>query len=158
EKDGERHRILGALERGRELPDQDPDDDEYHPEQQALEGRVQPGPPKCLTFKSITPSEGSVTRKSSATVCPTTHTILSRPSTTSGTVSRSARGTFRSTRKSCRFRPPGAPRGRNRSRVRRLRTARGSWRAPAATPTSTPRAAHFLGRSGPAFRAGSHSA
>ena len=73
----ERHRGLSALEVRRELPDQDPHHDEDHPEQQALEGRVQPTPPKCLTFKSITPCDGSVTRKSSATDWPTTQTIRS---------------------------------------------------------------------------------
>ena len=85
------------LERRRERPDQDPDDDEDHPEQQALEGRVQPRPPNRLAFKSITPCEGPVTRKSSATASPTTHTILSWPSTTSGIESRSWRGILRST-------------------------------------------------------------
>ena len=35
----------------REVPDQDPDDDEDHPEQQALEGRIQPGPPKTPDFQ-----------------------------------------------------------------------------------------------------------
>src|SRR4029079_7432642 len=53
------HRRFRALECRGEIPDQDPHYDEYHPEQQALERRVQPGPPKCLTFKSITPCEGS---------------------------------------------------------------------------------------------------
>src|SRR4029079_13165021 len=155
---GERHRVLGALELRRELPDQDPDADQHHPEQQALEGRVQPGPPKCLTFKSITPRDGSVTRKSSATVCPTTHTILSLASTTSGTVSRSPRGTLRSTKKSCNFRAPGAPSGLNRSPGRRPRNARGSRRAAAATPTSAPRAAHFIGRACAPSVPGSRSA
>jgi hypothetical protein len=46
EKRRERHRVLGTLEGVRELPDHDPDDDQDHPEQQALEGRIQPEPPK----------------------------------------------------------------------------------------------------------------
>src|SRR4029078_9985823 len=128
---GERHRVLGALELRRELPDKDPDDDQHHPEQQALEGRVQPGPPKCLTFKSITPRDGSVTRKSSATVCPTSATILSLASTTSGTVSRSPRGTLRSTKKSCNFRAPGAPSGLNRPTGPPHRTPSGAPHDPA---------------------------
>src|SRR5262249_42545043 len=140
----ELHLSLVALEGRRELPDQDPHHDEDHPEQQALEGRVQPGPPKYLTLKSITPCAGSVTRNSSATACPTTHTIRSRPSTTSGTLSRSVRGTFLSTKKSCSLRAPGAPSGLNRSPARRLRTASGSSRRPAATPTSRPRPTHLL--------------
>src|SRR5262249_10082550 len=115
--------VLAPLERGRKVPDEEPHCDEDHPEQQALEGRVQPTPPKCLTFKSITPRDGSVTRKPSAPDCPTTQTFRSRPSTTSGTVSRWSRRTFRSTRKSCNFRGPGAPRGWKRSPGRRLRTA-----------------------------------
>src|SRR5262249_20902299 len=95
-----RNLVFAALQRGGEIPDQDPDDDEDHPEQQALEGRVQPGPPNRLTFKSITPCAGSVTRKSSAADSPTTHTILSAPSTTSGILCLSARGILRSTKKS----------------------------------------------------------
>ena len=105
------HRVLGALESCGELPDQDPDDDEDHPEQQALEGRIQPEPPKRLTFKSITPCEGSVTRKSSRHRLPDDPDDPVAPSTTSGSASRSSRGTFRSTRKSCSLRVPGAPSG-----------------------------------------------
>src|SRR5262249_42695759 len=88
---------------GRELPDQDPHDDEDHPEQQALEGRIQPRPPNRLAFKNITARDGAVTRKSSATDSPTTHTIRSSESTTSGSESRSSRAILRSTRKSCSF-------------------------------------------------------
>src|SRR4029079_16928648 len=97
----------------RKLPDQDPHDHEDHPEQQALEGRIQPRPPNRLALKSITPREGSVTRKSSATDCPTTHTILSSPSATSGRESLVSRGILRSTRKSCSFFRPDCPSGRN---------------------------------------------
>ncbi len=64
------------------------DDDEDHPEKQALEGRIQPWPPNRLAFKNITPCDGSVTRKSSATDPPTIHTILPALSTTSGRKSR----------------------------------------------------------------------
>ena len=122
------------------LPDQDPDHDEDHPEQQALEGRIQPRPPNRLAFKSNTPAEGSVTRKSSAIASPTTHTIRPSASTTSGRESRTSRGTLRSTRKSWSFFPrPPSPSGRNRSPGRRPRTASGRVSAADATATAPPR-------------------
>src|SRR4029079_4155133 len=120
----------------REVPDEDPDHDEDHPEQQALEGRVQPRPPNRLTFKSITPRAGSVTRKSSATDSPTTHTILSSPSTTRGSESLISLGILRSTRKSWSFFRRVWPSGRNRSPGRRDRTASGSVSGSAAIATS----------------------
>src|SRR5688572_842731 len=101
----EGHRGRLALPSSGEAPDHDPHANEDDPEQQTLEGRVQPTPPNRLAFKSITACWGPVTRKSSATDCPTTQTIRSSWSTTRGSESRSARATFRSTRKSCNFRP-----------------------------------------------------
>ena len=59
----------------------------------------------ALLSRVSRPSRGLVTRKSSATDWPTTQTIRSSLSTTSGRASRSARAIFRSTRKSCNFRP-----------------------------------------------------
>src|SRR4026208_1706126 len=113
-----------ALPSSGELPDHDPHCDEDDPEQQTLEGRVQPTPPNRLAFKSITPCSGAVTRKSSATDWPTTQTIRSSRSTTSGRESRSALAILRSTRKSCNFRPrPRIPRGLKVSPGRRERTA-----------------------------------
>src|SRR6185503_2413510 len=120
----------------REVPDEDPDYDEDHPEQQALEGRIQPRPPNRLAFKNITPREGSVTRKSSATDSPTTHTILSWASTTRGSESLISLGILRSTRKSCSFFRCPNPRGRNRSPRRRDRIASGNVSGSAATTTS----------------------
>ncbi len=130
-----------ALPSSREAPDHDPYADEDDPEQQTLEGRVQPTPPNRLAFKSITPCLGAVTRKSSATDCPTTQTIRSSWSTTSGRESRSALAILRSTRKSCNFRPrPRIPSGRKVSPGRRERTASGPRRGAAATTAVFPRA------------------
>ena len=78
-------RLVVALELGREVPDQHADDDEHHPEQQALQSRVQAEPPKPLSLKIITACAGSVTRNASSIPCPATHTIRSASSTTSGT-------------------------------------------------------------------------
>ena len=135
EEVGQRDGLRAPVEVGGEIPDQYPDHDEDHPEEQALEGRVQPWPPNRLAFKNITPCDGSVTRKSSATASPTIHTILSVASTTSGSESRSPRSTFRSTRTSWSFllRPP-MPSGLNRSPGWRDRTASGVVRPRPARP------------------------
>ena len=65
-----------------------------------------------------------MTRKSSATDSPTTHTIRSSPSTTSGSESLISLGILRSTRKSWSFFRCPIPSGRNRSPRRRERIAK----------------------------------
>ena len=137
-QEGRERDLLGTpIEVRGEIPDQYRDNDEDHPEEQALEGRIQPWPPNRLAFKNITACEAPVTRKSSATDSPTTHTILSALSTTRGRESRSSRATFLSTRTSWSFfsRPP-IPSGLNRSPGRRDRTASGSVNPSAATGCS----------------------
>src|SRR5262249_50482058 len=95
---GEARRPLVRLELRREIPDQHAEDDQRHPEQKTLQGRVEAGPPTALNVKSSTACEASVTRKASSIPWPTTHTIRSWSSTTIGTASRSRRATFRSTK------------------------------------------------------------
>ena len=81
-----------------------------------------------------------MTRKSSATDSPTTHTIRSWPSTTRGSESLISLGILRSTRKSWSFFRCPSPRGRKRSPRRRDRIASGSVSGSAATTTSAARA------------------
>src|SRR5262245_42976324 len=95
---GEARGPLVVLEFRREIPDEDTEHHERHPEQQTLQGRVQAGPPTALNVKISTACEASVTRNASSIPWPTTHTIRSCSSTTSGTASRSRRATFRSTK------------------------------------------------------------
>ncbi len=138
-QEGRERDLLGTPVQVRgEIPDQYRDNDEDHPEEQALEGRIQPWPPNRLAFKNITACEAPVIRKSSDTDSPTTHTILSALSTTRGRESRSFRATFLSTRRSWSFfsRPP-IPSGLSRSPGRRDRTASGSVNPSAATACSS---------------------
>src|SRR5205085_1831259 len=104
--------VAGLVFRGK-VPNEHADDDEHHPEQQALQSRVQTEPPTPLSLKIITACAGFVTRNASSMACPATQTIRSVPSTTSGTRSRSARPTLRSTKKSCSFFHPPSPSGEN---------------------------------------------
>src|SRR4051812_14100968 len=113
--------IAGLVLRGK-IPDEYSDDDQHHPEQQALQGRVQTEPPLPLTLKITTLCAGSFTRNVSSIACPATHTILSAPSTTIGTKSRRSRAMRRSTKKSCNFFRPPSPSGRNLSPGRRFLT------------------------------------
>ena len=46
--------LLASLESRREVPDEDPDDDEHHPEQQALQSRVHSLPPNGSKLKTTT--------------------------------------------------------------------------------------------------------
>ena len=75
-----------------EVPDEHPDDDEHHPEEQALERRVQPAPPDRLTpiLSRVTRlSCAGVTRASAASTWPATQRMRSRRHRrTSGTRSR----------------------------------------------------------------------
>ena len=137
-QEGRERDLLGALGSiRRRNSNQYRDHDEDHPEEQALEGRIQPWPPNRLAFKNITACEASVTRKSSATDSPTTHTILSALSTTRGRESRASRATFRSTRTSWSFfcRPP-IPSGPNQSPGFRDLTVSGRLSLSAATVCS----------------------
>ena len=117
--------LLVLLQFGRHVPDEDADNDDHHPEQQALQGRIQAEPPQSLSLKIITACAGSRTRNSASAEWPATHTIRSRSSTTNGTASRRSRGTLRSTKKSCSFFRPLSPGGRNQSPVRRFLTENG---------------------------------
>ena len=125
---GKRHRRFRLrCKRVGKLPDQDPDDDEDHPEQQALEGRIQPRPPNRLAFKSNTPVEGVRDAKILRHRLPDDpHNPFCRVDDQRQGIPRSERGILRSTRKSCSFfrarRAQAAGTGRP---ARRLRTASG---------------------------------
>src|SRR5581483_3297095 len=119
----ELHRLLGVLEARGEIPDEHADDDEHHPEQQTLQGRVQEHLSDNLSLKTTTFCDGSVTRNASSIPCPATHTIRSHSSTTIGTESRSPRTILRSTNSSWSFLRPPSPTGRKRSPGRRFLTA-----------------------------------
>ena len=118
----EGNRLVAGLEGRRKVPDEHPDDDEHHPEEQALERRVQPEPPDRLNFKISTLVVRGVTRKSADSATPTAHTMRSSASTTTGTESRISLGILRSTKRSCSFFLPAIPSGRMMSPARHART------------------------------------
>ena len=100
--------VVAGFVPGGEVPDEHAGHDQHHPEQQALQSRIQHEPPTPLSLKITTACAGSDTRNSQSSACPATQTMRSAASTTIGMRSRSARGTFRSTSKSCSFRCPAA--------------------------------------------------
>ena len=136
--------LVARLELGGEVPDEHADDDEHHPEQQALQGRVQPEPPTSLKSQDYHGLRGvrHPKRPRRSRARPPRRSGRAS-STTSGTRSRSLARHFPVDEEVLQLLAPPKPRsGRSRSPGRRFRTlSRPGRRRSSETTAASPRPA-----------------